>query len=115
MTNLIAGISDLLKGKTISSDWASDPWEIVVRGEPGNNHAYVSVQSLGNNWIAMHNVCVPLDRFCRELVDLEKRLLKYLDKTYPEETMDPVRGQYFRNMLTILDEQEKLLLKYERR
>lgn len=112
LVQLAAGITDLIAGRSISVAWVSDPWQMDVSRQPKHNRVLITVHSPGNNWVAMRDVSVPLYRFGKEVLNVTRKWLKYIESIYDYEVNDPEEGQPFRNSQRILKEQEAILSKY---
>ncbi|HEX8599538.1 MAG TPA: hypothetical protein VF952_13605 [Chloroflexia bacterium] len=115
LSRLAAGISNLVDSQDITGDWESDPWQIDIRGEAKRNRVYITLQSPPNNWIAMREVEVPLDRFAEEVLQVTKRWLEYLNSIYHDEIADVDKGRFYRNMEQILKQQQQVLRDYRAR
>lgn len=113
LSQLASGISNLVDSQDITADWESDPWRIDIRSEAKRNRVYITLHSPWNNWVAMREVGVPLDRFAEEVLRVTKRWLEYLNSIYHDEIADADKGRSYRNMEQILKEQQQVLREYQ--
>ncbi len=97
LDGLLSGFADLATGQatTAAAQWLSDPWRFDLRGDPVHDRVYITLHVPGR-WVAMRDVCVPLDQFGREVIRLAQRWEKYLDSIYHGEMTHPEWGKDYR-------------------
>jgi hypothetical protein len=111
LEGLFEAIPTLINGGTASAHWFSDPWQFDLRGVPVHNRVYITLHVPGR-WTAMQDVNVPLNLFGREVIQVGRRWLRYLDSIYHEEIIDPNWGQQYRQLGDHLNSAQKALKEY---
>jgi hypothetical protein len=111
LIQLLIGLDNALAGEQITASWYSDPWRMKVQGHAQRNRIFLTLH-LPRKWIALDNVSVPLDIFCKELLELSRQWLKFLQDEYAEIVADPEEGKYYYELKGYLKSAERLVGAY---
>jgi hypothetical protein len=108
LEGLFKAVPIIMGGGTANAKWYSDPWLFHLRGYPDRNRVAVTLH-IPDHWAAMREVSVPLDMFGREVIQVGRRWLKYLDKIYHEEIVDKELGQQYRQLEGSINKAQRVL------
>ena len=91
---LLSELHNVLDGGSGEASWVSDPWRFKISGIPKTNHADITLHFPGR-WVAIEHAVVPLDQYCREVIQLGQRWLNYLETDYEDEVFHPEKGKIY--------------------